>query len=419
MGKGKRVLFLGQTGVAKKDALTRLAAHCRKYCYRDCEVVDFDQDWLIRRVSQNSFLDDDIRSQRRDWEDVWDECFTKRIRPLVEGDKDIFLGLHGCYTRSQYGSRCVLDLQRVAKFNPTLIVTLIADVYDMWWRTERRAGGEAWRGRPTIEHLIGGRRAEVMVADQLALECSERPRSLVIAVGHPCDTIAKCIFSENPKIVYLSFPISEPRRMEADGNFSGIKAVSDLIACAHAKQKTTPDLAFICPLAIDELPFSKAFDPEATEETPEGATEPRLRACRFERDALRWDLSQFWPLDERMGPPAEPYAPFWVKDVKNAAGSILTDVAWRDFRLAEQADRLAVFNPIFPGRDSVTGGVANEVAFAIRFGHPVYVYQDAAFDPKGLCGQWIKSYGSGTMGQGPSGQLINLKHSIDELLDSL
>jgi hypothetical protein len=409
----KRVLFLGQTGVSKKEALGNLATYCKKRYDRDCNVIDFDRDFLCGRVPQNAFLDANFRTQRREWLDAWDECFQKAIGPLMKKERDIFLGLHGCYTRSQYGSRCVIDLKKVAQFQPTLVVTLIADVYDMWWRTESRAKGEAWRGMPTLEHLIAGRRSEVMVADLIALECTERIDSLVIAASHPCDTVAKCIFGTDPRLVYLSFPISEPRRQEEKGDLSGIEAVSNLIRLAHEKQKSDTDLAFICPLAIDELPLSLKLPPpddKETEETP----------FTFERDKLRWDLARLWPLDERMTKPAVPHGPFRIQDIRKAAGSIYTDVGWRDFRLAEQADKLAVFNPIFPGRQTATRGVANEVTFATAMGRPTYVYQDPALDPENLCDKvWLTGYGAGTMGQSPSAKNIKREKTIEELLKSL
>jgi hypothetical protein len=408
MASAKRVLFLGLTGIAKRKALENLARYCKSKFYQDCEVVDLDNDFLVSRIAaQPAFLDDDIWSQRKAWCEAWDLCRNEQLEPLIEADKHIFLGLHGCYLRTHYGSRCVLDMKRIAQFKPTLIITLIADVYDMWWRTEERARGEAWRGQPSPEHLIEGRRAEVMVADQIALECSSRPRSLVLAIQHPCDTVSKCIFSPKPRVVYLSFPISEPRRMADKGDMSGIEEVSGLIRHVYERQKSDADLACVCPLAIDELPFSKCFkgicDAEAA----------------FDRDAVRWDLSNFWPLSERMGIPAEIGGKFRSEDVHAASGSIRTDVSWRDFRLAEQADKLAVFNPIFPGRETVTGGVANEVTFATKFGHPIYVYQDPKLDPNDLCAKWLAGFGSGTMGQGPSRQLISRKNSIDELIDAL
>lgn len=405
---GKRVLFLGQTGVAKKEALANLAAHCQTELYKDCDFLDFDVDYLLKRVNQPTFLDDDIHSQRRDWNEAWDACFRERLEPLIKSGKDVFLGLHGCYIRTQYGARCVLDLQRVKQFNPTLIITLIADVYDMWWRTESRAKGEAWRGRPTIEHLLGGRRSEVLVADLIALECGKPIRSLVIAVGHPCDTVAKCVFNDRVKVVYLSFPISEPRRMAKKGDNSGLQEVSRFIAAAHERQRQPgSNLAFICPLAIDELPLREAS---------KGITEATLA---FDRDAARWSLSDFWPAAERMAVPPAPYCDLRTEEVQEAVGSIKTDVAWRDFRLAEQADMLAVFNPVFNSRDEVSGGVANEVSFATRFGHPIYIHQDPKHDSLGTLAKWLNGFGRGTMGEGPSAQGISVKDSISELFSAL
>jgi len=410
----KRVLFLGQTGVSRLEALQNLAKYCKTRYDRDCTVIDFERDFLSNRVlSLATFLDDDFRSQRREWQDAWNDCLEV-IRPLKDAGKDVFLGLHGCYTRSQYGSRCVIDLKKVAtEFEPTLVITLISDVYDMWWRTESRAMGEPWRGMPTLEHLITGRRAEVMVADLISLECPGRVKSLVIAATHPCDTVAKCIFGTKPRIVYLSFPISEPRKLLAKGDRSGIKAISELIATAHAKQLADTDLAFICPLAIDELPLTKSLPPIGEHENED-------TTFAFDRDNLRWDLSSFWAPEERLTLPAKPHGDFRLLQARIAAGSIKTDVGWRDFRLAEQADKLAVFNPIFPDRDTATGGVANEVTFATACGRPIYVYQDTELDPDNRCDKvWLAGYGQGTMGKSPSGQLITRKATIEELFKAL
>jgi hypothetical protein len=331
----------------------------------------------------------------------WDDRLQKLS---ADESKNIFLALHGCYIRSHYGSRCVLDIEQVAQFNPHLVVTLISDVYEMWWRTEARASGMAWRGRPTIEHLLFGRRAEVMVADQIALACKNRPRSLVVAASHPCDTLARCIFNPKARVAYLSFPISEPRRHQEKGDATALAEVSTFIRLAHEKQKQSDNLACICPLAIDELPFSKSFAGLAAENSS------------FNRDALRWSLADFWNTDECLTKPSEVHADFRVADVVQASGSIATDVGWRDYRLAEQADMLAVFNPVFRNRDTVSSGVATEITFATRFNHPIYVYQDPAQDTNDVLGKWIKGFGGGSMGQGPSSSLITRSDSLEEML---
>ena len=92
-------------------------------------------------------------------------------------------------------ARWILDVNEVASFRPHLIVTLIADVYDMWWRTESRAAGEAWKGRPTLEQLLLARRFEVAIGDQLALASATNPRHIVLAVGHPCLSRVPCLLA--------------------------------------------------------------------------------------------------------------------------------------------------------------------------------------------------------------------------------
>ena len=138
-----------------------MAEFCANGLSRDCHPIDFESDWLFRSgkhgVNRETFLDAEPTSQRASWEKAWDHLWNSDLSARVErNNEDIFLGMHGCYIRGHYGSRCVLDFQKVAAFRPHVVLTLIADVYDMWWTTEARANGEAWKGQPTLEHLLLG-----------------------------------------------------------------------------------------------------------------------------------------------------------------------------------------------------------------------------------------------------------------------
>ncbi len=167
-------------------------------------------------------------------------------------------------------------------------------------------------------------------------------------------------------------------------------------------------MAFICPLAIDELPLSKAF---------ENQDPMKIEFAQFDRDNLALE-----PVDsgriERMGLCAKPGTQFRTEDVQNASGSILTDVGWRDYRLVEQANALAVFNPFFIG-DTVSRGVANEIMFAGRFSHRIHLsgYVDSTPATDTLPG--LKALAAGLWGQAQKRQLIVRKDSLDDLFTAL
>ena len=405
---GKRILALGITGIAKSAALRRFSEHCR-ISGRDPAptLVDFEGEFLFPddapRVKRTQFLAASVETQRDQWETGW----RKLSETLAdESADDILLSMHGCYIQAHYGSRWILDPNEVAKFRPDLIVTLIADVYDMWWRTEKRAVGEDWRGRPTLEQLVLGRRFEVAVGDQISLAAG--CKHLVLAVEHPLDTLYRCAFRPNVKVAYLSFPISEPRRMQAAGDGSGIEQISEFIEYAHACQKQSPNLACVCPLGIDELPFVRAFE-----------AEPEKTDGEFDRDRLRWNLSDFWPTEERMGQPADPHGHFPIKDAREAAGSINSDVTWRDFRLVEQAHCLAVFNPVFNNRDKVSGGVGDEIAFARHRDLPVYIYQDPHHDEAGVCRDQLNIDRNSSLAGSPDSKLLVMKDSLESHFDAI
>jgi hypothetical protein len=405
---GKRVLAFGITGIDKSGALRRLAEYCDKQG-NPLRVIHFESEFLFSdghgagTIPRVSFLAASPQRQREEWERAWERL----VAAISSATDDIVISMHGCYIRGHYGTRLILDPNKVAAIKPSLIITLIADVYDMWWRTESRAGGVDWKGRPSLEQLILGRRFEVAIGDQISL--SATCRHLVVAVSHPCDTLSRCIFRRGVKVAYLSFPISEPRRMELEGDMSGIDDVSAFIRHAHKRQKQSDSIACICPLAIDELPLNGAL-----ERVSDGDV------MSFDRDAKRWSLDDLWPASERLGEPPTPYGTFPVEQVRDAAGNIRSDVKWRDYRLAEQANCLAVFCPIMKkGSRKLARGVLREIAFATKSDIPVFVYQDPSRDEAGECAKHFNTGSGGTMEDDPGQQLIKMVDSLDDMFDAI
>ena len=111
--------------------------------------------------------------------------------------------------------------------------------------------------------------------------------------------------------------------------------------------------------------------------------------------------------------------PFKVKGLREAAGSIRSDVGWRDFRLVEQADFLAVFNPVFNNRNRISSGVSDEIAFALRRDKPIYVYQNPDHDRAGVCRRELRLDRTSALAGDPNKALIIMKDSLQELFDAI
>lgn len=396
MATAKRVLFLGITGVGKASAVKKLAAYLNSTQGLPWKVINFEDDYLWSDPDSHcsfedqctQFLDSPLEVQVRIWKKGW-ERFSTYAQSSVAQNEHLFLCLHGCFLRGHYGARCVFNPQVIAeKFCPDLIFTLITDVYDMWWRTESRANNHNLMGRPSLEQLVFARRQELMVGDQIALSCSSRVKNLMFSVHHPLQTFAHCIIHPTDmQICYLSFPISQPRDLQKEGDLTAMNEVSKFIADAYEKQKMTPCLAIECPLGIDELPFARIASIDQltmlikeAKKIQDETKEPREPKVAFSRDPHRWDLSKFWPPHDRLGDRVTAHSEFNAEQLLCVRGNLETDVSWRDYRLVDQADFLVVFNPIFNNRVRMAGSVRLEVDYAAMNGKLVYIYQNPDYD---------------------------------------
>lgn len=405
----KRILVLGTTGVDKRTAIDKLIAH-HKIAAAGQEsptVVHFEHEFVNKEeVEVHNFLDDREHSQRATWRRAWGQ-FRRRLKTDLR-DRDVILALHGVLARSLYGVRSPVNLDDLREFRPTRIVTLIDDAYIMWWRTETRAGGQDYKGRPTLEQLVAARRAELFFGDIVAKVCEtdQQLRNYMLAVRHPARTLHRLLFPPEEAIfVYLSFPISGPRRWLAKSKPKGIEEVNLFLKQAADFERANPQVACFCPLAIDELPLSTI-----AERPKKGtATFPLYR---------RWNVRDFWQDDELLCNDATLPDKISLdsRQVANAFGMITTDVALRDYRLVMQSRRLAIFNPWFDGKKS--GGVDNEIACAMDSRIPMHIFQDKRHDQTGQARAELRPRES-SLGQRPGHQYVTFHNSLTALFKSL
>ena len=408
----KRILVLGTTGIDKRKAL-----HNISNWYQDDPpwepAINFEKDYLFnpakKGLRRNTFLDASLETQFNTWANAWD-VFAKEKKLTKKGNRGtrgMLLSMHGVYLRGHYGTRSVLLPTLIAKqFKPDIIITLIADAYNSWWTTEAFAEGDALLGRPTLEDLVIGRRQEILVGDLIALACRPDPvRNVMLSASHPVECVAHCIDNPDPRVVYLSFPISEPRRMrytKEPKSDSGMSEVSDFVRAAFAHQHKHPDLVVECPLMIDELPLRELIMTEGERVFDDGyysryKTMKKLASddteevphVFFPRDVYRWPLGDMCDLRDCIVPPTDKeQLAFPVAQIVNAAGNIYTDVTLRDYRYVDQAECLAVYNPVFNSdREGISGSVQQEIDHAIKSDRRVFVYQDPARDKTNAVGK--------------------------------
>lgn len=420
-----RTVLLGICGLGKAQLAGRIDSWCQTHHHHaPLRIEDFEHNYLPNgaKVPYRTFLRDAPTKQFDYWRSGWAELRGSGF--LGSTNDDTVLLMHGAIVRGDYGTRVVLDLPSVLEFQPDTIITLIDDVYDLWWRTEDRAKDDSWKGRPTLEQLIAARRTEQLVGDLIANHLNPPARHVVLSVNHPLENAARLILSTSPPhIVYLAFPISEPRRMlqQQPPNQRGMDLINEFHRSAFQIQKELPNCLFITPLAIDERPLSDlARQPESgvVEEVAAAQGEPDQQCLRFDRDTRRWPTTIVGPRETLIsaGPPnASAQKPIPLSQVRAASGSIETDVGWRDYRLVLQADALAVCCPVMNNRDELAGGVRDEINFATTRGKPVYIYQDEQQDEKNLARQLLKP-GSSAMGVSDQQELITFCQSMEDAL---
>ena len=413
-----RILLLGPTGISKSVASEKLNASAERQLGRQMEIIDFEKDLMPKTDLFNTwpgFLRGDLSFQVYVWREAWN-LLRERLGTRQSAEIPLILSMHASYVRGDEGVRSVLDLYSVCNdFQPTLIITLIDDVYNMWWRTEHRAQGEEHKGRPTLEQLIIARRSEVTIGDLITCQQSleQRSRHVLFSVNHPVDVLLEIIFFDAPT-VYLSFPISAPRdliRESQDESF--YLAINDFHhrVLREFLNHPRPKNAFVSPLAIDELPLRKSIE--------DAISSGENNDVEFDPTTVRWPLVDLWRDIPVLSDTAPPRIPIPIEQAKDVSGLIRTDVGWRDYKLVRQAASLGVFCPKPPNRDRISRGVEAELLAAIQSGgdKAIYVWQNPDWDAEQIVARQLGS--SGSMGSDPIRTATTLVNDVDELVNRI
>jgi hypothetical protein len=396
----KRILLLGPTGVDKAAAAGRLASRL-EHRGHGFKFVDFENDYLKHQPSVNSwtqYLAQDLALQTATWRQAWGE-FSKSLN-----EETTILALHATYVSSVLGLRFPIHIPSICDdFRPTLIISLIDDVYSMWKRTEERAAGLDHKGRPNFDQLLVARRAEQTMGDLILSHTGSREtRHVLCAVGNNLDAIANLIIFNAP-VTYLSFPISVPRKLAAKGDPTFVELINQAHHLAAQEMTSNTNRCFISPLAIDELPIVFKADAESS------------NVVSFNCATDRWDVRALWgSADLPILIPEDRLVDFPKDEVLSVSEAIRTDVGWRDRRLVMQSKSLAIVSPKPPEEDRITRGVADEIETAVMIGTVCNYWQNPEWDPENYLGERFPEAGS--MGIGHSQAFVRRLESLEDLI---
>ena len=410
----KRVLLLGPTGVNKEIAVDRLRKYVREKFNHDIRYVDFEREFLKPELVANgirnwfTFLAQDSNRQAMIWKSAWAKY------PKPSKGEIVVMGMHASYVSAIVGLRCPIDLPLICEeFGPTLVVSLIDDVQNMWARTERRADGKDARGRPSFEQLLTARRSEQLLGDMVVSHSGSNVRHILVATSNSLAAIANVVIWD-ADITYLSFPISAPRRMLKNGDSSFMDLINRLHRLALEQMEKDRRRSFITPLAIDELPmvFMWREAKRKAEETGE-----LLESISYLDTRDRWSQRDLWGSEDAAILPAEgSVVNIPSEQVEMVAGIVETDVGWRDRRLVLQSQSLAICCPKDPKEDRITRGVRTELEAATAVGISSFYWQNPDWDRKNFIATQFSPAGS--MGLGATEALVQHTESLDALVQA-
>ena len=382
-----RVVFAGITGIGKEEAartVACLAASARglrpdlsdKYTKRFIQVLSVEDEIKATYDDLRPFLDQVSNTERTH---IWREAMQRVVQQASQSEHSI-LCFHNTYYRRSNFFTCT-DWDLLATYRPTVFVTLINDVYDIWETVNARERVHRSLSYFHLPEILAWRSVEIAATEALAanIYCKASHHGIaptdlekilgvcpaagsvfgkeiphfVFSVKHPAKTLFQLLFHRYKMPVYASFPITKTR------NLNEGRAEID----SYRETLFRSDfLTVIDPLTIDELRL---------EETPVKG-----------KDSLRprWPLTFGPPMVGEVPLTENPFQGYDALQYHSLRDSIGRHVEERDYRLVAQTYCLAAYRPFYGGplgggarpSDSPSGGVDKEIMHALQEKKHIY-----------------------------------------------
>lgn len=295
-------------------------------------------------------------------------AFEKISTDLKNETGDVFLYCHACFYHLQTLEFLTLpSLKHLHSFKPSKIITFIDDIYDIHVRL-RQPKEMLFGSKDVVDAMIfdllkilDWRINEISVSRYLSSQLEIPNEFYVLSIKHSKKTLYDLIF-ENKQTLYLSHPISQPRRFQEEGKekeaeqiIAEIKEISDYFSNQ-----------FVCflPTTIDELRLKDKKNDQGEKEFIYGLKD------RWEKQSYeKTNTSILYEIPENKGNPRK-RIPFGepsecITDVpyllKVLFKIIDRQVTIRDKKLVEQSMILFIYRPGFAA--NLSKGVRYELDY--------------------------------------------------------
>ena len=397
-----RVLFVGPSGVNLREAVERIAAHCRTVDEAGQSRLGPEWEEAVGRprmpaagaahagggdggggaigavrthyvedhiADMQPYLDrDGLSLQQAEWEAAFDAALGGVDDSPAAGSH--FLGMHMPHYRKDKFFP-IPSPRHFKRYAPDIVITLIDDVHTCYQRIRRRP---RTRSNFTLRDILVWRSLSVYAGDTIAMSMSHalgRPvRNYEVAVKHPPAMFERLIFRPSARRVYASFSITGVR-----GNAGMMAAIDAFRAKIHAR------FCVFDPLAIDDRLCTSGLEAARARLGSGGGGGGGGKVDPAEEIVLeagqRWPLGDGFPtvgdvIDSAYMEPVFPVA-IPAREIIEVADPKRTEqgrdpsvvdnmIRERDLRMIDQASTLIAYRPNIAGR--VSRGVAHEAAYA-------------------------------------------------------
>lgn len=359
-------IFTGITGIDKDDFIK----HLIKKSGKDKKILYIDFESELTNSSRHrtaptdmpAFLDmPNPYTKTKIIEDTFEWCFDKIIKCESEIEH-IFFSIHlSYYKNSEFFPPFAPQLfsSHFAKISkPNLkIITLIDDVFSIWQRIKKKEQDGYLHTSMRLREILSWRSLESIRSESLNNWLRYRNEGFLsvnnylVSVRHPYSTFHNLIFNEKPITVYLSYPITEPRK-----SAEGIKEINEYRAELH-KIGSEKGAVVFDPVTIDELSLVTALN--------DGSAESKNVLLKEEH---RWPLEIPDPVISSPNWPIE----IPKQEIEEVKKDISNQIQSRDYALVDAANHLAVYRPFYQGIRSE--GADAEIKHAKESGTTVTVY---------------------------------------------